>query len=205
MLRLAASVDRLSAHVDRGSSPRRFPNRARLRRGHVGPERAADLIAPRAWRPGTAAFPNRFSWVAWARALIRRTRRRGRSGFTSLQGRLRRLRIALFDVYQASPPEHNRRLNARDRRDRDTQSQDFVVLGSPRFAAVSALCTTHNREVDGSNPCGATQRKPRSGGVFSCPRSFAIRADCRLGAEPGVVGARSRGSGPRGAASDRGT
>ena len=39
---------------------------------------------------------------------------------------------------------------------------------SPRF---TAPCTTHNREVPGSNPGGAIPRKPRYGGVFSVVRA----------------------------------
>ncbi len=57
VLRLAASVDRLSAHVDRGSHPRRFPNRARLRRGHVVPERRSRPDRPARVAPGLSRLP----------------------------------------------------------------------------------------------------------------------------------------------------
>ena len=68
LLRLAASVDRLSAHVDRGSHPRRFPNRARLRRGHVVPERRSRPDRPARVAPRLSRLLQQVLWVASARA-----------------------------------------------------------------------------------------------------------------------------------------
>jgi hypothetical protein len=62
-------------------------------------------------------------------------------------------------VYAGAQP----RLSARERRACDIcDFQDFRVLRSPRCATGRSLCTTHNREVGGSNPPGAIRLVQRN-------------------------------------------